>query len=379
MKNLKINYIITIVLLLVFILGTAGCIITIPETKPPTTPTESTASQTPVIPIDPGWKGSTFVDNIQPLPSIADVVEQVFPSVVTITTEVVTLDIFQMPRTQSGAGSGWVFREDGIIVTNNHVVEGAEKVTIELSDGKTYQANPDKVFRDPVTDLAIVKINANNLPALQIADSTQLRVGEWVIALGNPLGQGIRAKEGTVSGVKVSLAVDEGQSLGDLIETSAAINPGNSGGPLVNMAGNVVGITSAKIAAVGVEGMGYAISTSTAMPIIDELINEGYITRPYLGVGLYTVDQFVATVNRLPVDKGVILTYVEPGGPADKAGLKQYDIITQFDNQDVATAEELRKAIHAAQIGAKVEITYVRDSNTFTGTITPEESPAPGR
>ncbi|MEJ2738587.1 MAG: trypsin-like peptidase domain-containing protein [Dehalococcoidia bacterium] len=379
MKNLKINYIITVVLLLVFILGTSGCIITLPEAEQPTTPAESTSSQAPVVPIDPGWQGSAFADSVQPLPSIADVVEQVFPSVVTITTEVVTLDIFQMPRTQSGAGSGWIFREDGIIVTNNHVVEGAEKVTVELSDGKTYQANPDKVFRDPVTDLAIVKINAKNLPVLHIADSTQLRVGEWVIALGNPLGQGIRAKEGTVSGVKVSLSLDEGQSLGDLIETSAAINPGNSGGPLVNMAGNVVGITSAKIAAVGVEGMGYAISTSTAMPIIDELINEGYIVRPYLGVGLYTVDQFVATVNRLPVDEGVILTYVEPGGPADKAGLQQYDIITQFNNQNVATAEELRKAIHSTQIGSNIKITYIRDSNTFTGSITPEESPAPGR
>jgi serine protease Do len=378
MKNIKINSITFIVLALVLMLGTTGCIITITEPESPTEPTESTVSQTPVVPIDPGWQGSTFVDNIQPLPSIADVVEQVFPSVVTITTEVVTLDIFQMPRTQSGAGSGWIFREDGIIVTNNHVVEGAEKVTIELSDGRTYQTSPDKVFRDPVTDLAIVKIDASGLPALNVADSKRLRVGEWVIALGNPLGQGIRAKEGTVSGVKVSLSIDEGQSLDDLIETSAAINPGNSGGPLVNMAGNVVGITSAKISAVGVEGMGYAISSQTAMPIIDELINEGYITRPYLGVGLYTVDQFVATVNRLPVDKGVIITYVDPGGPADKAGLKQYDIITRFDNQDITTAEELRKAIHSAQIGTDVEVTVARDSGTITKTVVLTKNPAPG-
>jgi serine protease Do len=378
MKNIKINNITFIVLALILMLGPTGCIITITEPESPTEPTESTASQTPVVPIDPGWQGSTFVDNIQPLPSIADVVEQVFPSVVTITTEVVTLDIFQIPRTQSGAGSGWIFREDGIIVTNNHVVEGAEKVTIELSDGRTYQTSPDKVFRDPVTDLAIVKIDASDLPALNVADSKRLRVGEWVIALGNPLGQGIRAKEGTVSGVKVSLSIDEGQSLDDLIETSAAINPGNSGGPLVNMAGNVVGITSAKISAVGVEGMGYAISSQTAMPIIDELINEGYITRPYLGVGLYTVDQFVATVNRLPVDKGVIITYVDPGGPADKAGLKQYDIITRFDNQDITTAEELRKAIHSAQIGTDVEVTVARDSGTITKTVVLTKNPAPG-
>lgn len=378
MKNNIIKNITVIVLSLILILGTAGCIITITEPESPTTPTESTASQTSVVPIDPGWAGSTFADSIQQLPSIADVVEQVVPSVVTITTEVVTQDVFQMPRTQSGAGSGWIFRQDGIIVTNNHVVEGAKKVTIELSDGRTYQTSPEKVFRDPVTDLAIVKVNASGLPALMVADSNRLRVGEWVIAIGNPLGQGIRAKEGTVSGVKVALSIDAGQSLGDLIETSAAINPGNSGGPLVDMSGNVVGITSAKISAVGVEGMGYAISTQTAMPIIDELINKGYITRPYLGVGLYTVDQFVATVNRLPVDKGVIITYVEPGGPADKAGLKQYDIIIRFDNKDIANAEELRKAIHTAQIGGKIEITVVRDSSTISKHVVLTENPAPG-
>ncbi len=378
MKNIKLKSIIFIALVLIFMLGTTGCIITITEPETPGEPTQSTTIQTPVVPIDPGWTGSTFVDSSQTLPSIADVVEQVFPSVVTITTEVVTQDIFQMPRTQSGAGSGWIFREDGIIVTNNHVVEGAEKLTIELSDGRTFQTSPDNVFRDPVTDLAIVKINTKGLPALEIADSNRLRVGEWVIALGNPLGQGIRAKEGTVSGLKVSLSMDEGQSLDDLIETSAAINPGNSGGPLVNMSGNVVGITSAKISAVGVEGMGYAISSQTAMPIIDELINEGYITRPYLGVGLYTVDQFVATVNRLPVDQGVIITYVEPGGPADKAGLKQYDIITRFDNEDITNAEELRKAIHSAQIGTDVDVTVVRDSGTLNKTVVLSKNPAPG-
>jgi serine protease Do len=114
------------------------------------------------------------------------------------------------------------------------------------------------------------------------------------------------------------------------------------------------------------------------MPIIDELINEGYITRPYLGVGLYTVDQFVATVNRLPVDEGVIITYVEPGGPADKAGLEQYDIITRFDNKDITNAEELRKAIHSAQIGTEVDVTVVRESGTLNKTVTLSKNPAPG-
>ena len=235
------------IIIIITILGTTSCVITIPESTAQPTPAESTSPPPSISPIDPSWSAGSFSKAGQSLPNIADVVEKAFPAVVTISTEVVTLDIFQQPRTESGAGSGWIVGENGIIVTNNHVVEGAKKVTIELADGRTFQVGPDKVFRDPITDLAVIKIDASNLPALKIGDSSQLRVGEWVVALGNPLGQGLRAKEGTISGVKVTLSVDQRETVDDLIETSAAINPGNSGGPLVNMAGDVIGINSIKI------------------------------------------------------------------------------------------------------------------------------------
>lgn len=259
-------------LLLSLSLSAASCIVITPEPAQPSPAVETPVDQTPAKPIDPSWSLPPVQGNSATLPSIADVVEEVYPSVVTISTEVVTLGLFG-PQTQEGAGSGWIIDKNGIIVTNNHVVEGSKKVTIEMYDGRTFQAVPGDVYRDPLTDLAIIKIDAKALPAASLGDSTQLRVGEWVVALGNPLGQGLRAKEGTVSGLKLSLSVDQGQTLGGLIETSAAINPGNSGGPLVNMKGQVVGITSAKIAAVGVEGMGYAISIKKAMPIIEELID----------------------------------------------------------------------------------------------------------
>lgn len=315
---------------------------------------------------NPSWSPPQIGNEAPTLPNIADVVERIYPSVVAITTEVVSLDIFLTPRSQSGASSGWIIDKDGIIVTNNHVVEGAKKVTVELYDGRIFEVNPSYIYTDPLTDLAVIKINATNLPAAPVGDSTKLRVGDWVVAIGNPLGKGIRAKEGTISGLKVSLQVDQGQTLDDLIETSAAINPGNSGGPLVNMKGQVIGITSAKIAGVGVEGMGYAISTNAAMPIIEQLIRQGYVVRPWLGVSLYTVDRYVARINRLPVDKGAVITYVAPGSPAEKAGLKQLDVITRFKGKEVNTAQDVIEAIHSSKVGEDVEITFARDSETRT-------------
>lgn len=329
--------------------------------------------------LNPSWSLPRAKEEPPTLPSIADVVEKVRPSVVAITTEVVTLDIFLTPRSQSGAGSGWIIDSNGIIVTNNHVVEGAKKVTVELYDGRVFEADPDNIYTDPLTDLAVIKVNASDLPAATVGDSTKMRVGDWVVAIGNPLGKGIRAKEGTISGLKVSLEVSEGQTLDDLIETSAAINPGNSGGPLVNMKGEVIGITSAKIAGVGVEGMGYAISTNVAIPIIEQLIRQGYVVRPWLGVSLYTVDRYIAMVNRLPVDRGVVVTYVAPGSPADRAGLRQLDVIIRFKGKDVTTAQEIVEAIRSSKVGEDVDITFVRGNQTKVVYARLTQSPPPTR
>ncbi len=366
-------------LLMSLVIGMAGCLLPLPITPTPSPPeNETPAAKTPSPPLDTSWAPPQPKPEAPTLPSIADVVEQVYPSVVAISTEVTTLDIFRTPLTQKGAGSGWIIDKNGIIVTNNHVVEGAKKVTVELSDGRIFEADPNNIHTDPLTDLAVIKINATDLPAASMGDSTQLRVGDWVVAIGNPLGQGIRAKEGTVSGLKVSLDVDQGQTLGDLIETSAAINPGNSGGPLANMRGEVIGITSAKIAAVGVEGLGYAISTKTALPIIEQLIRQGFVTRPWLGITLYTVDQYVAMVNRLSVNKGAVVAYVKPGSPAAEAGLQQLDVITRFNDKEITSAEEVINAIHDSKIGGEVKITFVRGNETKTTSARLIQSPPPG-
>ncbi len=370
--------ILIMILLLSLALSFSSCVITLPP-SPIETPTLPVApSQQPAAPpIDPNWSPDTQTRIAQPLPSIADVVEKTFPSVVAINTETVGIDFFSRPRTQKGAGSGWIIDKSGIIVTNNHVVEGAKKVTVEMFDGRTFQVNQDKVYRDPLTDLAVIKVEAANLTAAVIGDSSKLRVGEWVVALGNPLGKGLRAKEGTVSGLKVSLMVDQGQTLDDLIETSAAINPGNSGGPLVNLAGQVIGITSAKMAAVGVEGMGYAISIKAALPIIEQLVKRGYVIRPYLGIAPVTIDQYVASLYRLPVTSGVVVAYVAAGSPADKAGFKKYDVITHFNGKEVTTAEVLLQSIHTSKVGEDVTLTFIRGGVSKTVSVRLIQSSAP--
>jgi len=331
----------------------------------------------PSPPIDPTWTPPSTSNQTAALPSFADVVSLVKPSVVAINTEVVTFDFFNRPFTQQGAGSGWILDSNGIIVTNNHVVEGASSITVTMDDGTTYSVDTGNVFTDSLNDLAILKIDARGLPTVRIGNSPQLRVGEWVIAIGNALGQGIRATEGIVSRKDVSIPVAPGQTLYDLIETTAAINPGNSGGPLVNLAGEVVGITSAKIATVGVEGMGYAISTDTALPIIEELVTNGYVVRPWMGVVLYTVDQFAVLRYDLAVEEGVLITQVVPNSPAAQAGLEAGDVITRFAGQDITTTEEMIRQIHLATIGQEISVTYWRGNNQNTTTVKLAESPPP--
>ncbi len=371
-KTLFVTSVIILTLLLTLL---SGCItITTPEkTTPP--PTDTTTP--PPEPINPEWTPPSTANQTGELPSIADVVAMVKPSVVAINTEVVSYDFFNRPYTQEGAGSGWIIDEDGIIVTNNHVVEGARTINVTTDNGESYTADINSVATDALNDLAILKIDAENLLALERGDTSTLRVGDWVIAIGNALGQGIRATEGIVSRKGVSLAVDQGQILYDLLETSAAINPGNSGGPLVNLSGEVVGITSAKVAQIGIEGMGYAISIDTAVPIIQELVNKGYVTRPWLGVGLYTVDQIAIRQLSLSIDYGVLLVQVVAGAPADNAGLKKGDVVIGINGEEVRDVYKFTRILHASGIGEPLEIKYWRDNAEHTTTVIPIESPRP--
>jgi serine protease Do len=342
---------------------------------PPASPAAAAVSPTssPILPSFTLPAVSAGVSTV-PVQDFSAVISRVRPSVVAINTTISGMSIFGGQITQKSAGSGWIIDSSGLIVTNNHVVEGANSISVTLEDGRDFSI--ETVRADSTTDLAIIKINAQNLPpALKVGDSAKLQVGNWVVAIGNSLGQGISATKGIVSALGVSISADQGETLYDLIQTDAAINPGNSGGPLVNMNGEVIGINSVKVAQVGVEGMGYAISTQAAIPVINDLNANGYVTRPWLGVGLYTVDQTAVRQFRLGISKGVLVTQVAGGSPAAQAGLRQYDVITAIDGKDVTTQEGLVKIIRSYKIGQTVQITYWRGSTQGTASTTLIQAP----
>ncbi len=348
----------------------AGCGL-LPQSRSTTT-----ANPPPTSPIRPGWTISAPGGQLTNLPSIADVVAKVKPSVVAINVEITEYDIFNRPYTTEAAGSGWIIDPSGIIVTNNHVVAGASKISVALDDGRSFDADPKAVATDPTSDLAVVKIQANDLPAATVGASRALRVGDWVVAIGNSLGQGIRATVGVVSQQNVSVVV-EGQTQTGLIETDAAINPGNSGGPLVDLAGEVVGITSVKIAEVGVEGVGFAISIDEAGPIIEQLVNSGFVTRAYLGVSARDLGPISVARYNLGVSEGALIASVGDGSPAARAGLQAGDVITEFGGKPVKTADDLLTAIRAAKIGETVNITFWRGQSQNTTSATLVSTPTP--
>ena len=315
---------------------------------------------------------------VQQNPVLADfisVLSKVKPSVVAINTELTGYDIFNRPYQQEAAGSGWILDDSGLVVTNNHVIEGANIIAVVLWDGRSIPA--EVVGTDALSDIAVLRIDAPNLTIMDIGDTSKLEAGEWVLSVGNSLGLGITAKEGIISRVGVTLQDYSQESVDTLIETSAAINPGNSGGPLVNMKGEVIGITSVKISTTGVEGMGYAIRMGEALPIIQELVRKGYVVRPWLGVSLYNVDQFVQQQFDLTVDSGALIVQVSPDSPADQSGLKQGDVIIGFDDSEIKTTQDVREAILASEVGSEVKITYWRGNKKAEITVVLSESPAP--
>lgn len=379
-----IKYLAVLLIILSLVLG-AGCeLLSSIDIGLPTTPSSTTPNPTPSTPtttptptvtttIAPTWTPPA-PDSSQPLlPDFVSVVAKVKPSVVAINTEIVTYDIFGRPVTQEAAGSGWVIDEAGYVVTNNHVVEGAQSITVTLDDSRTFTASV--VGTDSIADMAVLRIEAQNLIKATIGDSSQLEAGEWVLALGNSLNLGVTPSEGIVRSLNVSLPVSAGQTLNGLIGTSAPINPGNSGGPLVNLQGEVVGITTVKISMVGVEGMGWAISIETAKPIIESLIQKGYVIRPYLGVVLSDVNPFLVLTEGLSVDKGAFITEVAQNSPAEAAGLKAGDIIVSFGSTEITSAQELIQTIYASEIGQQIEIIFWRGNTKNTTLATPIERP----
>ncbi len=353
------KYILALVILIAVGLSIGICVLFLPPTSSPPQSNNSTQH------IDPNW---TFPPESGPATSLPDfrpVVTAVMPSVVSVTTEIVVSGFFGQ-STEYVAGSGILIDDKGHIATNEHVVEDAQSIYIELVDGRTFPANI--VGTDILSDLAVIKIDATDLPYARWGDSSLLSVGEWVLAIGNALGGGGGATQGIVSRLNVSVTVEENTLFG-LIQTTAAINPGNSGGPLVNMSGEVIGITSVKIVASEVESIGFAISSDEAKPIILDLIRYGHATYPWLGVLARTVTPLLAASEDLSVDRGALIVTVVADSPADIAGLREDDIIIRFEDTEISDVADLVRAIRSSEIGEEVEIVFVRGEYIKTTSV----------
>lgn len=295
--------------------------------------------------------------------TIKSVVEQCANSVVEIQTESVTngSNPFQQ-YVSSGAGSGVILTQDGYIVTNHHVIEDANSITVRTRSGDEYNAS--LVGSDEQSDLAVLKIDATGLTPAVLGDSTTLEVGDLAIAIGNPLGElGGSVTSGIISALDREMTID-GQTM-TLLQTDAAVNPGNSGGGLFNANGDLIGIVNAKSSGENVEGIGFAIPISTATDIIDELIANGEVTsRPTLGVSLYNVEDEM-TASQLGVDStGVYIVQIVDSGAADNAGLRSGDRIVSVDGSEVSSASDVRAALNKHKIGESISITVERNGQT---------------
>ncbi|MGE6631073.1 S1C family serine protease [Bacillus sp. NPDC077027] len=332
---------------------------------------------------------------------ISNMVEDVSPSIVGITnyqkqSQSTNFDDSSIPNDQSsqdqssssqeeesGTGSGVIFKKSGnkaYIITNNHVIEGANKLTVSLHDGSTIEGTI--VGSDPLTDLAVVEISSAKVTKVaSLGDSSSLRAGETVIAIGNPLGEDLSrtVTQGIVSGVDrtVSMTTSAGESSINVIQTDAAINPGNSGGPLLTTDGKVVGITSMKISETGVEGIGFALPMNDVKPIAEQLLSKGKIERPYIGISMLDLEQVpdayqkdTLGLSNNQLDQGVYVKEVASGSPASQAGLKAEDIIVAINGKKVETGSGLRNALYTnAKIGETVKITLVRNGKEMTKTV----------
>lgn len=308
--------------------------------------------------------------------TVVSAVDRVAPAVVNI-------DVRQRvkgrrgPREVGGSGSGFIITPDGFILTNSHVVHGAAAITVILSDGRELPAQ--LIGDDPDTDLAVIRIDAPQLAHVRLADSENLRVGQIVIAIGNPLGFQTSVTSGVVSALGRSMHAQSGRLIDNIIQTDAALNPGNSGGPLVNSAGEVIGVNTAMIRPA--QGICFAIGSNTAKFVAGWLIRDGKIRRAYIGLAgqNVTVHRRVVRFYNLPKETGVLVISVEKDSPAERAGVHDGDILIAFNQQPVASIHELHRLLAAEQIGADAKLSIIRHTERLSLPIKPAESPASTR
>jgi len=297
--------------------------------------------------------------------AVIRVADEVGPSVV-------NLEVRRKSGERLGSGSGFIITPDGFVLTNSHVVHGAERLEVTLADGR----HPDAqlVGEDPHTDLAVVRIYAPQLRPVRLGDSRNVRVGQVAIAIGNPYGFQCTVTAGVVSALGRSFRANTGRLIDDIIQTDAALNPGNSGGPLVNSRGEVIGVNTAVI--LPAQGLCFAIAANTAKYVAGWLIKDGKIPRSYIGVGGQNVPlhRRLARHYRLPTASGVLVIAVAPGSPAERAGVREGDVMVEFDARPVATIDALHKLLTADYIGVESHLAVLRGTEKLSLPITPQES-----
>jgi len=357
-----------------------------PQGAPSAPPAAPPSSPTPT-PIPPGALSEARALEA----AFIAVYQRVSPSVVHITTRATAFDLFRGPIYQEGTGSGFVWDTEGHIVTNNHVVEGAEQIEVVLADGTT--ASATLVGADAYNDLAVVRIRVprEKLVPVTLGDSAQLQVGQWVIAIGNPFGLDRTMTVGVISALGRTLELSD-RPLGEVIQTDAAINPGNSGGPLLDLEGRVIGINTAiRSPSGGSIGIGFAIPSNTIRRVVPELIARGRYPHPWLGASFFEITPAFAEAFQLPVDHGLLTVQVAPGSPAERAGLQGAtrrvrtrfgdvflggDILTAIDGRPLRRVDELVIYLeNYKRVGETVTLSIVRDGHPMTLTVTLGERP----
>jgi S1-C subfamily serine protease len=322
-------------------------------------------------PVSPGQNDTALLDEYSR--TIVSAADRVGPAVVNIDIRQ-RLDSRRGQREVGGSGSGFVIAPDGFILTNSHVVHAANQIAVSLSDGHEYPAQ--LIGDDPDTDLAVIRIDAPHLAHVRLANSEDLRVGQVVIAIGNPLGFQASVTAGVISALGRSMHAQSGRLIDNIIQTDAALNPGNSGGPLVNSAGEVIGVNTAMIRPA--QGICFAIASNTAKFVAGWLIKEGKIRRSYIGVAGQNVPihRRIVRFYNLPLETGVLVISVEKNSPAEKTGLREGDVIVAFNAKSIGSIHDLHKMLMGEQIGVQSEITIVRHTEKVALAITPAESPS---
>jgi len=310
---------------------------------------------------------------------ITDVAEKVQPSVVNIRTKNAMSDFFHKDVTVSGQGSGVIFRKDGYIITNNHVIQDAKEIWVTIGTDKDVRGTV--VGTDSETDLAVVKVDRKDLQIADLGSVKDLQVGELAIAMGSPFGFERTVTAGIISALNRTVSFSSGADTGiktytNLIQTDAAINPGNSGGALCDADGRVIGINTLIYSQTGsYEGIGFAIPIDTARNVANQLIEKGEASHPYIGILGTTVNKDYAEQHKIELDYGAIIAEIVKGGPADKAGMKKEDIIIEFDNEKIKDMESLIVAIRNKNVDDKVKVVFVRNNKEKTVKLTLAEKP----